>query len=68
MALPFLPVHEIPGVFQRLKLEANTDAFLQFADYISTNWVHRTTFTPRDWSVYGRPFERTMTLKVNMQL
>jgi hypothetical protein len=54
MALPFLPAHEIPGVFHRLKLEANTDALQQFTDYISTNWVYGTTFTPRDWSVYGQ--------------
>ena len=51
MALPFLPEAEIQPIFQRLQLEA-TGQLLQFTQYVSSMWIHGTTWSPVDWTVF----------------
>ena len=51
MALPFLPEAEIQPVFQRLQREA-TEPLLQFTEYVSSTWIHGTTWSPADWTVF----------------
>ena len=56
MALPFLPAAEIDPEFQRLRLQATTDALQQLVQYVSETWISSTVFPPppKDWSVYGQ--------------
>ena len=51
MALPFLPEAEIQLMFQRLQQEA-TEPLLQFTQYVSSTWIHGTTWNPADWTVF----------------
>ena len=55
MALPFLPSHEIPAIFESLKEDATSPALRELARYIENQWVKSLIFTPNDWSVYGQP-------------
>ena len=54
MALPFLPAPEIDPAFQRLRLQATTDALEELVQYISDTWISSTVFPPKDWSVFGQ--------------
>ena len=51
MALPFLPEVEIQPMFQRIQREA-TEPLLQFTQYVSSTWIHGTTWSPADWTVF----------------
>ena len=74
MALPFLPSHEIPAMFESLKEDATSPALRELARYIENQWVKSLIFTPNDWSVYGQPtrtnndIEGTFILKIEWQI
>ena len=51
IALPFLPRREIRPMFEALRNEAS-GTLLEFADYISTNWINGNTWSPTDWTSY----------------
>ena len=51
MALPFLPEAEIQPMFQILQRET-TEPLLQFTEYVSSTWIHGTTWSPADWTVF----------------
>ena len=55
MALPFLPHHEIPPLFQRLRLQAQAQPLRDLVNYIERQWIESTLFPPKDWSVYRQP-------------
>ena len=55
MALPFLPHHEIPLMFQRLRLQAQAQPLRDLVNYIERQWIESTLFPPKDWSVYRQP-------------
>ena len=55
MALPFLPHHEIPPMFQRLRLQAQAQPLRDLVNYIERQWIESTMFPPKDWSVYRQP-------------
>ena len=55
MALPYLPHQEIPGNFQRLKLQATTHVLHELVHYVDKQWINTNTFPPSSWSVYGQP-------------
>ena len=51
MALLFLPEAEIQPMFERLQREA-TEQLLLFTQYVSSTWIHGTTWSPVDWTVF----------------
>ena len=53
MALPFLPESEIQPMFQRLQCQAS-EPLQPFAEYVSSTWIHGTTWVPSDWSVFKK--------------
>ena len=55
MALPFLPHHEIPPMFQRLRLQAQAQSLRDLVNYIERQWIESILFPPKDWSVYRQP-------------
>ncbi|KAK3698433.1 hypothetical protein QZH41_010007, partial [Actinostola sp. cb2023] len=55
MALPFLPHHEIPAMFARLRIQATTQPLRQIVQYIKDQWIESTIHPIKDWSIYGQP-------------
>ena len=55
MALPFLPRHEIPPMFDRLSVLAQCEPLHTLIHYIQCQWIESTIFAPKDWSVYKQP-------------
>lgn len=55
MALPFLPSHEIPEVFNGLKDQAVTRSLRHIVDYMQRQWIESTIFPIKDWSIFGQP-------------
>ncbi|KAK3734792.1 hypothetical protein QZH41_020540 [Actinostola sp. cb2023] len=57
MALPFLPHHEIPGMFARLRVQATTQPLREIVQYIKDQWIESTIHPIKDWSIYGQPIK-----------
>ena len=52
MALPLLPVEEIPSTFSQMKTQVNTDPLKCLVEYIESTWITSTMWPPSCWSVY----------------
>ena len=52
MALPFLPVAEIRGMFTQLQSTASTPKLEQFTQYVGRTWITGKTWPPSSWSVF----------------
>ena len=52
MALPFLPVAEIRGMFTQLQSTASTPKLEQLTQYVGRTWITGKTWPPSSWSVF----------------
>ena len=52
MALPFLPVTEIPEMHAHLETTASTQKLQQFTEYVRSTWITSNTWPPSSWSVF----------------
>jgi hypothetical protein len=52
MALPFLPEHEIPPMFENLSQQVQDPALCNLVTYIKDQWIESQTFPPTNWSIY----------------
>ena len=52
MALPFLPPHEIAGMFVRLEAKSTTAPLQLFANYIRNTWIDSHLWPASCWSVF----------------
>lgn len=53
LALPFLPEKEIRPMFNRLQGQAPV-SLQPFTEYVSSNWINGTTWSPSDWTVFKK--------------
>ncbi len=47
-----LPEGDIKPQIKHVKIGAETLAYAQFVDYISTTWINGATWKPSDWTVF----------------
>ena len=52
MALPFLPLADIPSAFDQLAPRSSSAELKQRVRYIDTTWISNPIWTPRNWSIY----------------
>lgn len=52
MALPFLPEHEIPPMFENLSQQVQDPALCNLVTYIKDQWIESQIFPPTNWSIY----------------
>ena len=52
MALPFLPEHEIPPMFENLSQQVQDPALCNLVTYIKDRWIESQIFPPTNWSIY----------------
>ena len=62
MALPFLPEAEIQPMFQRLQREA-TEPLLQFTEYVTSMWIHGTTWSQQTGQCSDMPYTPTTIVR-----
>ena len=53
LALPFLPETEIHPMLNHLQRQAPVP-LQTFTEYVSSNWINGTTWSPPDWTVFKK--------------
>ncbi|XP_076068501.1 uncharacterized protein LOC143040952 [Oratosquilla oratoria] len=55
LALPYLPQEHISPMFERLATQARTSLLTVLVNYIRTNWIQCSLYTPETWSIFKQP-------------
>jgi len=67
LALPFLPENEIQPMFNPIQPQAPI-TMQPFTEYVSSNWIHGTTWSPSDWTVFNKATAKQLPLYLLIQL
>jgi len=66
IALPFLPENEIQPMFNPIQPQAPI-TMQPFTEYVSSNWIHGTTWSPSDWTVFNKATAKQLPLYLLLQ-